>query len=70
VLWESRRQVGVIDIDPEPVVAQHSHDEVFKCTLYGSVWLEVVGSDPHPVWLEVVGFDPHPHLYLTSDSHL
>jgi hypothetical protein len=57
-MWESRRQVRVIDIVPGQVVAQHSHDEVFECTLYGSIWLEMVG------------FDPHPYLYSTSGFHL
>jgi hypothetical protein len=57
-MWESHRQVRVIGIVPGQAFAQHSHDEVFECTLYGSIWLEVVGSDPHP------------HLHSTSGSHL
>jgi hypothetical protein len=60
-MWESRRQVRVIDIDLGQVVSQHFHDEICECTLYGSTWLEVVGSD--------LLSNPNLYLNLHLSSH-
>jgi hypothetical protein len=59
-LWESHQQTRTIDIDLGQTIAQHSHDEVFKCKLYEFVWLEMRGSDP------CLSPDDDLNLYLDS----